>query len=143
MLVRLLIVGVVVVLATLGYLWWSRRDGRVTVVEVAGALTPADLGAARGYRATLVQFSTPVCAKCPPTKALLHRVIDDMDDVAYVEIDASERLDLARRLDIMRTPTTLVLDGRGVVTSRINGATTEAHVREALAAVPDPEDFSI
>lgn len=143
MLERLLIVAAVLVVASLAYLWWSRRDGRVTVVDLPGALTPADLGAPRGYRATLVQFSTPVCAKCPPTKALLTRVADGEDEVSYVEIDAAERLDLARRLDIMRTPTTLVLDGRGVVVARINGATTEARVREALAGVPDPGDFSI
>lgn len=143
MLERLIIVAVVISVASLAYMLWSRRDGQVQHVQVAGALTPDDIGAPRGQRATLVQFSTPVCAKCPPTRELLLRVSRDLRGVEHVEVDASEHLDLARRLNIMRTPTTLILDGQGVVVSRINGATHEAQVREAIAEVPEPGDFSI
>ncbi|NTV39006.1 MAG: thioredoxin family protein [Demequinaceae bacterium] len=84
-----------------------------------------------------------MCAKCPPTRDLLLRVAADDPYVAHIEIDASEHLDLARRLDIMRTPTTLVLDADGVVVSRMNGAPTEAQAREALAEVPPPTEYSI
>ncbi|WP_236685247.1 thioredoxin family protein [Demequina salsinemoris] len=136
MLVRVLIVLALLVIASLAYWWWSSRQGRVTRVEIPGALTPAVLGAPRGYRATFVQFSTPVCAKCPPTKALLTRVAEEYEGVSHVEIDASERLELARELDIMRTPTTLVLDTNGVVVARISGAPSEAQAREAIDATP-------
>ncbi len=143
MLIRLLAIGTLLAVASIAYVWWSRRQGRVLHVAVAGALTPADLGAPRGQRATFVQFSTPICAKCPPTRELLLRVIADDPYVSHVEIDASEHLDLARRLDIMRTPTTLVLDADGVVVSRMNGAPSEAQAREALAEVPPPTEYSI
>ncbi len=149
--VRLLLLVGILALATAGYLWWAARQGRVRLVGAAdaggadapGALTPEDLGAPRGQRATLVQFSTPMCAKCPGVKALLHDVIADEPHVGYVEIDASERLDLARELSIMRTPTTLVLDARGVPVARIDGVMTRAQVLQALDAVPPAQDYTI
>jgi len=143
MLVRAIALVALLVVATLAYLWWNRRQGVVRQVEIPGALTPADLGAARGARATLVQFSTPMCAKCPPTKALLVRIAAEYPGVVHTDIDAEQRLDLARRLDIMRTPTTLLLDADGVVVARMNGAPNESQVRSALDALPPGPDYSI
>ena len=136
MLIRILIVAAILVVATLAALWWRRRQGVVREVERAGALSSKTLGAKRGYHATFVQFSTPMCAKCPPTATLLGRIAAEDPRVVHIEIDASERLELARELDVMRTPTVLVLDGDGVVVARMNGAPTEHQAREALATVP-------
>ncbi len=142
---RLIIVVVVLGCATIFYLWWRRRDGRVTrVTDAPGALSSARLGTPRGFRATYVQFSTSTCAKCPPTATLLARVANEMKGVAHVEIDAEARLDLVREFDILRTPTTLILNHEGVVVARISGAPSEAHAREALEAAPPPTtDYSI
>ncbi len=73
------------------------------------ALTAADLGASLGQRATLVQFSTDFCTYCGPTRELLAEVAGERPGVAFVEIDAADRMDLARRLRVMSTPTVLVL----------------------------------
>ena len=143
MLLRLLGIFVLLGGVALAYLWWQGRQGTVRLVERPGALSAATLGAPRGGRATFVQFSTPICAKCPPTKALLLRVAAEQSSVAHIEIDAAERLDLARELGIMRTPTTLVLDSDGIVVARMDGAPSEAQAREALAAVPPPTEYSI
>src|SRR6187402_1814393 len=143
MLVRLLGILVLLAAVTLFYRWWHGRQGPVQLVERPGALSAATLGAPRGGRATFVQCSTPICAKCPPTRALLQRVAGEQPSVAHIEIDAAERLDLARELGIMRTPTTLVLDSYGVVVARMDGAPSEAQAREALAAVPPPTEYSI
>ena len=70
-------------------------------------------------------------------------VAGEQPHVAHIEIDAAERLDLARELGIMRTPTTLVLDSDGVVVARMDGAPSEAQAREALEAVPPPTDYAI
>ena len=72
-------------------------------------LTAADLGAPLGQRATLVQFSTEFCTYCGPTRELLAEVASERDGVAFVEIDAADRMDLTRRLRVMSTPTVLVL----------------------------------
>jgi len=144
MLLRTLIILGVLGIASLGYLWWSRRQGVVQIVDIPGALSSETLGAKRGYRATFVQFSTPICAKCPPTANLLRRVAAEYENVAHIEIDASERLDLARELDIMRTPTTLVLDSDGVIVARMSGAPNEHQAHEALEAAPPPStEYSI
>ncbi|MDN4475238.1 thioredoxin family protein [Demequina sp. SYSU T00192] len=136
MLLRIIIVVAILAVATGAALWWRRRQGMVREVERAGALSSATLGAKRGYHATFVQFSTPMCAKCPPTAQLLRRIAEEDARVVHIEIDAAERLDLARELEIMRTPTILLLDGDGVVVSRISGAPSEQQARDALAAVP-------
>jgi thiol-disulfide isomerase/thioredoxin len=142
---RLLLVLAVLAAASAFYVWWSRREGRVTRVDNrAGVVSSKRLGAKRGYRATFVQFSTDTCAKCPPTADLLRRVARTAKGVVHVEVDAAARLDLAREFDILRTPTTLVLNHEGVVVARISGAPTEAAAREALEAAPPPTtDYSI
>jgi thiol-disulfide isomerase/thioredoxin len=141
------VVGVVALLAAASVfaVWWQKRDGRVTrVVDPPGAVSSELLGSQRGFRATFVQFSTSTCAKCPPTAVLLSRIAASEKGVAHVEIDAESRLDLAREFDILRTPTTLILNHEGVVVARISGAPSEAHAREALEAAPPPStDYSI
>ena len=144
MLERLLAVAALLAVATLAYWWWQRRQGRVREVHREGALSSATLGAKRGYHATFVQFSTPMCAKCPGTARLLQDVASQHPHVAHIEIDASERLDLAREHSVMRTPTILVLDGDGVPVARMDGAPTHAQAEEALAQVPRTgTDYSI
>jgi len=62
-----------------------------------------------------------------------------VEGVAHIEIDAESHLDLVRRLDIMRTPTVLILDAGGRVVQRASGAPRKADVLAALGrAVPAP-----
>jgi thiol-disulfide isomerase/thioredoxin len=103
----------------------------------ADALSAADLGAPLGARATLVQFSTEVCAYCGPTRALLTEVARERDGVSFVEIDAAERMDLTRRLRVLSTPTVLVLDALGAITSRASGPLRKADLLTAVGAVAD------
>jgi hypothetical protein len=101
----------------------------------AGVLSAADLGAPLGAQATLVQFSTEVCAYCGPTRELLTEVARERDGVSFVEIDAAERMDLTRRLHILSTPTVLVLDALGGITSRASGPPRKADLLTAVGAV--------
>ncbi len=123
---------------------WRQRNGRITQLtgqgEVAAVpqavpLTQADIGSALGRRATLVQFSSAFCAPCRATRRVLTDVASMVDGVAHVEIDAESRLDLVRRLDVRRTPTTLVLGPDGQVTHRASGQPSRADVIAALGAV--------
>jgi hypothetical protein len=101
-------------------------------------LSAADVGTPLGARATLVQFSTQVCAYCGPTRELLNDVARERDGVSFVEIDAAERMDLTRRLHVLSTPTVLVLDPRGGVTSRASGPLRKAELLTAVGAVLGP-----
>ena len=100
-----------------------------------GVLTEADLGGPLGRRATLVQFSTAFCAPCRPTRQILAQVAGMVDGVTHVEVDATSRLDLVRRLRINSTPTVLVLDADGAIAQRAAGLPRKAAVIAALGSV--------
>ena len=120
---------------------WRARNGRVRarVPEPADVarpdLTDADLGLALGARATLLQFSSAFCAPCRATRQILSEVAGMIDGVSHVEIDAESRLDLVRRLNVRRTPTTFVLGPDGKITHRASGQPRKADVIAALGAV--------
>jgi thiol-disulfide isomerase/thioredoxin len=89
----------------------------------------------RGERATLLQFSSAFCAPCRATRRILADVATTVPGVSHVEVDAEEHLDLVRRLGVLRTPTTLVLDADGRETTRAAGAPKPAQVLAALDGV--------
>jgi thiol-disulfide isomerase/thioredoxin len=131
------LLGALVVAVLVGVLL-RRRAGRVRAVAGHDVLRPTDLGADLGARATFLQFSSEVCAPCRATRRVLGDLVDAVPGVVHVELDAAQRLDLVRRLGVVRTPTVLVLDAAGRVRSRASGALTPAAAREALAGlVPD------
>jgi thiol-disulfide isomerase/thioredoxin len=112
----------------------SARHGAAAPAAGRG-LTPEDLGAPLGARATLVQFSTAFCAPCRATRRVLADVAAMTDGIAHVEIDAESHLDLVRRLDVRRTPTVLVLGPDGRITRRASGQPRKADVIAALGEV--------
>jgi len=95
-------------------------------------LSRDDLGTALGERATLVQFSSAFCQPCRATRRVLAEVAAMVDGVVHVEVDAESRLDLVRRLEVLRTPTVLVLDAAGVVVRRAAGQPRRVDVISAL-----------
>ena len=128
----MIVLAVVLVGATAAGLVRLRRDGRLR--ESAGQqLTAADLGHPLGDRATLLQFSSEFCAPCRAARQLLADVAGGSDGVAHVEIDVAGRIDLARRLDIRRTPTVFVLGPQGQIARRASGLPRRSEVVEALA----------
>ncbi|MBB6078713.1 thiol-disulfide isomerase/thioredoxin [Streptomyces paradoxus] len=130
-----LVVCVVVLAAASAYgVLQRRRSGRVRVRgrDDGKRLDAAELGAELGERATLVQFSSAFCAPCRATRRVLGEVAGVVPGVAHVEIDAEAHLDLVRRLDILKTPTVLVLDADGRVVRRATGQPRKADVIAAL-----------
>jgi thiol-disulfide isomerase/thioredoxin len=143
------VVLVVVLVAATGFGVYRRlTDGRIRGVtdtheDAAGPpderllVTADDLGVPLGDRATLVQFSTVFCAPCRPTRRLLAEVAGMVDGVRHVDVDAESHLDLVRRLDILRTPTVLVVDSAGRVVRRATGVPRKADLVAALGeAIP-------
>lgn len=130
-----LVVCVVVLAAASAYgVLHRRRSGRVRVRgrDDDKRLGAAELGAELGERATLVQFSSAFCAPCRATRRVLGEVADMVPGVTHVEIDAEKNLDLVRALDVLKTPTVLVLDARGRVVRRAAGQPRKADVIAAI-----------
>jgi len=107
----------------------EQRRGEADEGERIGA---AQLGADLGARATLVQFSSAFCQPCRATRRVLAEVAHMVDGVAHVEVDAEAHLELVRMLDIVRTPTVLVLDADGRIVRRAAGQPRTADVIAAL-----------
>ncbi len=113
----------VLLVATLGIglalRWGQNRPRRFDPTEV---VEPARLGADRlGDTATLLQFSTETCSRCPGVHRTLRAIADDRDGVLHLNVDLTHRVDIARHFHVMQTPTTLILDRHGVVKSRFGG----------------------
>ena len=125
---------VALAVATVLGLVWQRRQGRLRAVTSDESLLDvlAELGVEPGERATLLQFSSAFCAPCRATKRVLGDIAAVVPGVHHVEVDAESHLDVVRRLGILKTPTTLVLDARGVVTKRAAGQPDKAAVLAAL-----------
>ncbi|WP_322409418.1 thioredoxin family protein [Microbacterium invictum] len=98
------------------------RDGRPRHHVAHEIIDPLRLGAdALGERATLLQFSTEMCARCPNVHRLLAEVADRHDGVRHLDVDLTYRPDIAQHFHVLQTPTTLILDRHGAIQSRIGG----------------------
>jgi thiol-disulfide isomerase/thioredoxin len=129
-------------LATIGGLIWKARTGTAKKVAKGEVIDLKEIGAVKdgkpvikfGERVTFLQFSSEVCSQCVQTARLFHELEDQHDDVLHIEVDITHRLDLANKFNILQTPTTLVLDKDGVITSRIGGAAKPQTIQDQLGS---------
>ena len=128
------LIALLALAAAFGY-WRRRTDGRTKTQGSRLVLGPAELGVPLGERATLLQFSSAFCSPCRATRQLLSQSVPSIPGVVHVELDAEANLELVRRLNIMRTPTTLLLDAQGAVRNRVTGVPNLAELLAAIAAV--------
>lgn len=136
----LVVLLVVLALLSVAGVLMQHRSGRVRVAadhpssgressgwELAG-LDP------EGRRALLLQLSSPVCAPCRQTAAVLAELAADDPGLAHVEIDVAERVEVARALGVLRTPTTVVFDAGGAELLRVSGVPRADELAAALPA---------
>jgi len=129
---------IIFTLATVYGIWYQLSRGKVkrkTKRESKEPLSTSLLGSELGSRATFVQFSSAFCTPCRATRTLLTDITSDLSDVKHIEIDAESNLELVRKLDIRSTPTTLVLDRKGLEIGRAIGAPKRTEILETLAAI--------
>ncbi|WEK59583.1 MAG: thioredoxin family protein [Candidatus Microbacterium colombiense] len=133
--VALVFAAALLVLTALAGVVLRRRDGRRRgggeLRFDARDAAPADLGS----RATLVQFSTEMCTRCPQVRRMLGGYVAQEDGIAHVEVDLTHRPDLSARYRVLQTPTTFLVDRTGAVRARFHGVPQRHALTEALAAV--------
>jgi thiol-disulfide isomerase/thioredoxin len=129
--VAAVLVGLVALATALGLVWKS-RTGRVRTLD--GDVVRLPEVPIRG-KATLLQFSTEVCAPCVPTRRVLGQIAASTDGVSHVDLDVTHRPDIAAKFNVLQTPTTLILDHSGAIRARIGGAPRQADVRAALEQI--------
>lgn len=117
---------------------WKARDGRVRAIAAPAAALDGrdahDLGLddRLGADATLVQFSTEYCSRCPATARALGALADGYDGVRHVEIDLTHDPALADRFRVTQTPTVLVLDAHGSTAGRVAGVPRTDDLRSLI-----------
>ncbi|MCU1598118.1 MAG: hypothetical protein QOK08_1026 [Actinomycetota bacterium] len=126
-----ILVGLVAFATVLGLVWKNRTGRARTAKGELVNLPEVPLNA----RATLLQFSTEVCAPCVPTRRVLSQIADSTDGVSHVDLDLTHRPDLAARFNVLQTPTTLILDQTGAIRARIGGAPRPIEVRAVLEQI--------
>lgn len=136
-----ILVGLIALAGVLGAVW-RLRTGRAKAIDRGEIVDLARLGAVKdgkpvtafGKRVTFVQFSSETCSTCKQTARLFRELEATADDVLHIEVDITNRLDLAKKFHILQTPTTLVLDHSGRITSRIGGAPKQATIDQQLGS---------
>jgi hypothetical protein len=127
---RLLLVAAIILAAAIIGLIWRVTSGRARRIRDGKQVDLAELGVVKdgkpvtefGSRLTFLQFSSEFCSQCVQTARILGELETQSDEVLHLEVDLTNRLDLAKKYQVLQTPTTLILDRRGVVKSRIGGA---------------------
>lgn len=136
------IVLLLVAVATATGLIWKARTGTAKKINSGEVINLREIGAVKdgkpvtefGERVTFLQFSSEFCSQCAQTARLFHDLEVHHSDILHIEVDITNRLDLANKFNILQTPTTLVLDKSGVVTSRIGGAAKPQTIQDELGS---------
>ena len=135
-----MLVAAVVLAALVAGLVWRSRTGRSKKVSSGQQVNLAELAATKngqlvtafGERLTFLQFSSEFCAQCVQTARVYRDLEQHSEGILHIEVDITNRLDLAKKFNILQTPTTLVLDASGRVTSRIGGAAREQTIKDEI-----------
>jgi len=129
----LIVVSALLVVTVVAGVVVQRRQGRARAIHDGDVVDPRPLGAASlGRDATLLQFSTEMCSRCPSVHRMLSSIANDRDGVVHLDVDLTHRPDLAARFHVLQTPTTLVLDRTGVIRTRFGGTPGRAVVELEL-----------
>ncbi|MGQ0840419.1 TlpA family protein disulfide reductase [Actinokineospora sp.] len=110
------------------------RDGRVRTRRAEVTVVPEDVRRVLDPDAaiTLVQLSTTFCAPCRHARVVLSDLAGRTDGLAHADIDLTDQPELAKELAVLRTPTTLAVDGRGVEVLRVGGVPNRETLLTAL-----------
>ena len=121
---------------------WRAKTGRAKRVNSGEQINLVEIGAVKnglpvtkfGQKVTFLQFSSEFCTACRQTAKLYSELEKVHPEILHIEVDITNRVDLANKFNILQTPTTLVLDARGRVTSRIGGAVKQQTIQDEIGS---------
>ncbi|MFM5904770.1 MAG: thioredoxin family protein [Micrococcales bacterium] len=139
--IRLGLIAALVAVSLFAGLIWKARTGRAHRVKSGEQIDLSKLEAVKhgkpvrkfGKKATALQFSTEVCSQCRQTARVFSELETKKPELLHIEVDVTNRMDLAAHFKVLQTPTTLILDSKGIVRARIGGAPKPNVIKEELA----------
>lgn len=136
--IALVVITALVAVAVIAGVAFRLTQGRARTVDSAEIVDPRRLGAdALGEEATLLQFSTEMCSRCPGVHRMLSEVADGREGVRHLDVDLTHRPDIAQHFRVLQTPTTLVLDRHGAIRTRFGGTPGRAVVELELSRLQE------
>jgi thiol-disulfide isomerase/thioredoxin len=134
-LVRLALAVGIILFGLLVYWWTNQR----LLVRAQGNLS--GLFPTLPNKPVIVYFTTPDCAPCKTVQRPAIQKVTTLlgESVQVVEIDATERPDLAKTWGVMSVPTTFLLDAHGEARFVNNGVTRAEKLMEQLQSLSDYE----
>ena len=137
---RLLLLTGLVILASIVGIWMISRSGLARKVTNGEQVDLSSLRTIKngkpvakfGEKLTLLQFSSEFCSSCQQTSVLLESIEKAHTGVLHIDVDITDKLDLAKTFNILTTPTILILNSKGGVVSRIVGAPKLATMESEL-----------
>jgi thiol-disulfide isomerase/thioredoxin len=136
-----IVLGLLALGVAAGLIWQASR-GKARKVSGGEQINLAEIGAIKdgkpvtqfGQKVTFLQFSSEFCTACRQTAKLYSELEKVHPEILHIEVDITNRIDLANKFNILQTPTTLVLDSRGRVTSRIGGAAKQQTIQDEIGS---------
>lgn len=112
----------------------AARNGRVQSAKRPERALPAAVTEVIDPTAgvTLVQISTTFCAPCRHARAVLSDLAERTTGLHHVDLDVTQRPEVAEALGVLRTPTTLALSTGGRELLRVGGVPKAADLLDAL-----------
>jgi thiol-disulfide isomerase/thioredoxin len=134
-LLRLAVAIGIILAGLLAYWWFNQR----LLVRAHGNLS--GLFPVLPNKPVIVYFTTPDCAPCKTVQRPAIQKVTNLlgENVEVVEIDATERPDLAKTWGVMSVPTTFLLDARGEARYVNNGVARAEKLMEQIQSLSDYE----
>lgn len=132
--------AILLALAIAAGVWLKFSAGRGKQVSSSEVIDLAKLKAKKGKglaksfgkKATLLQFSTEYCGQCPGVRRQLTELEKQTDGLLYLDVDITERLNLAAHFSVTQTPTVFVLNPKGEIKFRVAGTPKPGIIQNEL-----------
>lgn len=135
--------AVLLALALIAGLWLNFSAGRGKqvsnreVIDLAKLKAKKGKGVAKsfGAKATLLQFSTEYCGQCPGVRRQLTEMEKQTEGLLYLDVDITDRLDLAAHFSVTQTPTVFLLNPKGEIKFRVAGTPKPGIIQNELKKI--------
>ena len=132
-LVALIVIVALLLAATLLGFLLRKRATRIKRGTGAELVEAADFELeAFGPSGTVVQFSTEFCSRCPGVQRQLTEITGNQPGILFQHLDVTNRPDLAKKYQLLQTPTVLTISAEGALKSRLSGALTRQQLSDAV-----------
>ena len=85
-----------------------------------------------GKQATLLQFSTQYCGRCPSVRRQLAQLESQHAGISHLEVDITDRINVAARFGITQTPTIFLLNEKSELVYRVGGVPNVLKLNQEL-----------